>query len=377
MPNTQEDKKPDIPTLAAQSSQPTPLPGFLGKAEDYINNAPYGIKNFRQGLDNIGTGLQDYAHNNPNLTNLGKVFTGGVGTLAKAAPVGNDLRSTAAALAMPPEIGTEAREAGGLGRMGEGTQPQEPMKYEPTQGGSNSRFTTAPVGSERPPVSQPAEKLMSDNRSPIGTKERANINKYYDQRYGTLDKPLPITSPAKTGEPYSITNQPIDALSADNKAKVIAGLQAETGRNMTVPNRTPIPTLSQTPTSSFVPPAHQALRDSLNREIEHLHNVGNSAAAEKLSSILGNATPESILKSSAIGMRDPVQQAAVQRIQKAVHNAGGTERSMGTIEGTIQGKAGPSIAQMDADINSRLDAGQITHEQAYHQKAVVRRKLMK
>ena len=114
MPN---DKKglPPLEDIENKQNQPTPLPGILGRGEDYINSKV--IQPFRQGLDTIGSGLQADSRK-PGLTPLASGLEYGLGSLTKAAPVGNNLRETAAAMIVPPELGEEA----GLGIMGKGTK---------------------------------------------------------------------------------------------------------------------------------------------------------------------------------------------------------------------------------------------------------------
>jgi hypothetical protein len=80
-----------------------PLPGFLGKAEDYVNNKV--IAPFRNGLDNKGRDLEDYAAHASGLTPLARGLVGGTGKMMEFAPIGHNVRETA--LANLPMVGPE------------------------------------------------------------------------------------------------------------------------------------------------------------------------------------------------------------------------------------------------------------------------------
>lgn len=87
---------------------------FLATHEQHLSEKV--LKPFRQGLDNMAEDLQNAAESGTTksggqMTPVTRALAAGAGAALKAVPVGSDVKSTAAGLITPPELGTEEKAA--------------------------------------------------------------------------------------------------------------------------------------------------------------------------------------------------------------------------------------------------------------------------
>lgn len=88
------------------------MKSFLSDHEQHLSDKV--LKPFRQGLDNMADDLEEAAgtghtQTGGQLTPVTRLLAGGVGKALRFVPVGKDVRETAAALAVPPEMGPEGK----------------------------------------------------------------------------------------------------------------------------------------------------------------------------------------------------------------------------------------------------------------------------
>lgn len=128
----------DIDKLNDQSSAYTPLPGVLGRGEDWLNKKV--VAPFRKGLDVIGSDLSNDASSGHTssgyvLNRPQQAVMGGVGALMKyGVPVGSNLRETAGMAIVPPGLSPEAKEAWATERLAQVNKDIKPMTIESMPG---------------------------------------------------------------------------------------------------------------------------------------------------------------------------------------------------------------------------------------------------
>jgi len=88
------------------------MKNFLGEHEQHLSEKV--LKPFRQGLDNMADDLEEAAgtghtRTGGELTPVTRLLAGGVGRALRFVPIGSNVKETAAALVVPPEMGPEGK----------------------------------------------------------------------------------------------------------------------------------------------------------------------------------------------------------------------------------------------------------------------------